>query len=77
MVDFTSPLTRHHRMETPYYAPSLPTIEQRQERVLDIVECLEEQAHEFARDMRTMQVTLLRLFELQNKRNAVPSEKAE
>lgn len=72
----TSPLTTTI-MDNPIYLPSLPTLEERQDKVLDILECLEEQAHEFARDMRTMHVTLMRLFKMQNEKVEPKSEEAE
>jgi hypothetical protein len=39
-------------MENPFSTPSLPTMDDRQEKILDYMECLEEQAQSLAHSAR-------------------------
>lgn len=55
-------------MANPFYTLAPMTLEDRQNRALDYVECLDEQARDFARDMQNLRVTLIRLFNMEEKK---------
>jgi len=60
-------------MENPFSTPSLPTMDDRQEKILEYMECLEEQAQSLAHSARATQAAIWRLFNIQNKKADVPS----
>jgi len=48
-------------------------MDDRQEKILDYMECLEEQAQSLAHSARTTQAAIWCLFNMQNKKADVPS----
>lgn len=55
-------------MADPFYTHAPMTREDRQNKALDYVEYLEEEARDFARDMQNLRVTLIRLFGMEEKK---------
>lgn len=60
-------------MENPFVTPALPTLDDRQEKILDYMECLEEQAQSLANSARATQAAIWRLFNIQNKKPDAPT----
>lgn len=60
-------------MENPFVTPALPTLDDRQEKILDYMECLEEQAQSLAHSARATQAAIWRLFNIQNKKDDTPA----
>lgn len=59
-------------MENPFITQSLPTLDDRQEKILNYMECLEEQAQSLANSARATQAAIWRLFNIQNKKDNAP-----
>ena len=60
-------------MENPFVTPALPSLDERQDKILDYMECLEEQAQSLAHSARATQAAIWRLFNIQNKKPEIPA----